>query len=160
MITWFLTNIWIFQALGIIVSILCLVASVRLMIKMDYFGGIKKYGVSLFKKYPSTNEVMASLWEKVLKRTTSRVPQEWGQAVLLADKIFDESLRVIGSKGKTVEERIQSADIQATGSLDEIKKIRANILHILQQEQKTITLDQAKETLRAYRDVLQRMGML
>ena len=160
MLSWFLDTLWLFKTIGIIVSVVFFVLAVQLMIRMDYFGGMKRYGMNLVRKHPSTSDAMGAMWKKVLKHIGSKNPEEWKKAVLLADRVFDESLRVLGAKGKTVEERMQTADVESTGSLEELSGLRSVMLHALQQEQGMVSREDAKTILRAYRGVLRRMGML
>lgn len=160
MISWFLDSMWLFKAISFVVSAVFCVLTIRLMIKMQYFEAATKYGFNFLRKASSTNQVMEKFWKQVLKRVTSNNPEEWTKAVLDADKIFDESLRIVGSKGKTIEERITFADTSVTGSLNELIELRDEVLHTIQQEQGFITREKAKEILRAYRSALRQMGML
>ncbi len=160
MISWFLDTLWVFKAIAAVVSVVFCVLTIQLMIKMQYFEVITKYGFNFLRKAPSTNQIMEKFWKQALKRIVSNDPEDWKKAILAADKIFDESLRIIGSKGKTTEERIKSSDRAITGSLEEIAVLRTEVLHVIQQEQGFITREKAKEILRVYRSVLRQMEML
>ncbi|MFA7202073.1 MAG: hypothetical protein WC099_03730 [Candidatus Paceibacterota bacterium] len=160
MITWFLDSLWLFKTISFIVSVLFFVLTMRLMIKMQYFESATKYGFNFLRKVSSTNQVMEKFWKQILKRVTSHNPEEWKKAILDADRIFDESLRIIGSKGKTVTERIESADRSITGSLQDLTLLRNEVLHTIQQEQGFVSREKTKEILREYRSVLRQMGML
>ena len=159
MLTWFLENIIWFQILGFLISAVFCVLTVRLMIKMDYFTSSAQYSFRKLRKQPSTSTVMTGFWKRVLKHINSKNPQDWKRAVKDADKIFDEALKSVGSHGKDIEERIASADKEATGSLDEIIRLRKEILPKLKDEV-AMTHGEAKEILRAYREVLKKTEIL
>ena len=160
MISWFLDTLWLFKTISVIVSVVFFILAVQFMIRMDYFGGTKRYGMNLIRKHPSTSEVMESMWKKVLKLISSKNPEDWKKAVLFADTIFDESLRIVGGKGKTIEERIQTVNTETIGSLEELSGLRATILHTLKEEQGLVSREDAKTILRAYRSALRRMSMI
>ncbi len=160
MISWFLDTLWLFKTIGVIVSVVFFILAVQFMIRMDYFGGTKRYGMNLIRKHPSTSEIMESMWKKVLKLISSKNPEDWKKAVLLADTIFDESLRIVGGKGKTIEERIQTVNTETIGSLEELSGLRATMLHTLKEEQGLVSREDAKIILRAYRSALRRMSMI
>lgn len=160
MIAWFFENILFFQVFGFIISAVFFVLTARLMIKMNYFEANARYSFRKLRKNPSVQDLMDPYWNKVLKLITSKKAEDWKKAVQDADKILDESLKSVGTKGKTIEERIKSADREITGPLEELIRLRDEILPFLKEENAQITKDKAKEILRAYRDVLQRMGMI
>jgi hypothetical protein len=160
MLSWFFNNILLFQILGFIIAVVFFILTARLMIKMDYFSANAHYSFRTLRKNPSTRDLMDPYWNRVLKLITSKKDDDWKSAVKDADKIFDESLKSIGVKGKTIEERIQSVDQELTGSLDELTRLREEMLPLLEKSDEKITHNKAKEILRAYREVLQKMGMI
>ncbi|MCL2002057.1 hypothetical protein FWG76_01480 [Candidatus Saccharibacteria bacterium] len=86
-------------------------------------------------------------------------PKSWNETVLELDKMLDEVLRELGFEGKTMAERLKSANssIKNINAVWYAHKLRNEIAHT---RKFSIGFDQAKRAVSVYRRALQDLGVI
>lgn len=99
-------------------------------------------------------------WRRILKRMRSDSPESWKRAILDADDILDEILKMSGYVGNTPDERFQQLPPEALANHDRIiaaHKIRDQI-----QRNPEYTLDRSEAiaVLREYEKAFKQLGLI
>jgi hypothetical protein len=153
--TWY----W-FQFISLALSIFFLVASMRLIVKLDFFSDKRDYGWQAVRSDSIARARLQKAWKIVLKKITLPDSGEWKEAVLLADREFDEVIRSSGYRGATPEERLMVVDELAVANISKIRVLRAELLPSLTNEEASLDYEKAKELLREYRRAFQQLGVM
>ena len=154
-----MTWMWI-QFISLLVSLFFLAASIRLIVKMDFFSDKRDYGWQAVRSDAIARTRLQKAWKVVLKKITLPDSGAWKEAVLLADGEFDEIIRSSGYRGATPEERLMVVDESAVANISRIRVLRNELMPALNDEEASIDYEKAKELLREYRRAFQQLGMM
>jgi len=113
--------IWL-QLISVLLSGLFIWGTIYMITKVSYFNGkIEKYmdilGIGNLTKRRSLRG-----WEQIRKRVLSSAQQDWKLAVLEADKILNEILKMAGYLGTDLSKKLEILTKENLSNLDEIKK--------------------------------------
>lgn len=150
---------WI-QLVSLLISLFLLVASIRLIIKMDFFSDKRDYGWQAVRSDSIARTRLEKAWRVVLKKITLPDSGAWKEAVLLADNEFDEVIRSSGYRGATPEERLMVVDESAIANISRIRVLRGELIPALKDENASVDYEKAKELLREYRRAFKQLGMM
>lgn len=98
-------------------------------------------------------------WLAIEQSLKSDQPATAELAVIKADKLLDQALRERGFSGKTMGERMKSANSNWSNAnhVWTVHKLRNQIAH---EENVTVSYDNAKRSLGAYRQALKDLGAI
>lgn len=126
---------WIlfYQAIFILVSLLLLGFIVFALINTSWLKRIIIWDLKeILTRKPYIAKKYAKKWKKIKQKAVTGLESERKLAVLEADEILDESLKIMGYPGKDLDERLEKITTEILPNLEEIKevrKIRNNIVH-------------------------------
>lgn len=100
-------------------------------------------------------------WKKIMDRAQNESPQVLTLAIIDADKLVDDTLRMLGFTGEHVAERLErlgkSQKMKTLNSLWQAHRIRNNLVHATGFQ---IASRQAREVLSAYEDFFKELKVL
>lgn len=98
-------------------------------------------------------------WKQVKKRLESKDKKQWRLAVVEADAIFDETLKIAGYNGKTFDERLESADHTRffNISVEEIKEAHRLKDRIVSEPEFSVALNEAEVIIKMYKNACQEL---
>lgn len=93
-------------------------------------------------------------WRQVKKRLESKDKKQWRSAVVEADAIFDEALKIAGYNGKTFDERLEAADHTKffNISVEEIKEAHRLKDRIASEPEFQVSLNEVEVIVRMYKN--------
>jgi|GEM_PF-2318758 len=157
---WFVDNFFWIQIGSTILSIILLVAIVRLIIKVDYYADKREYGWEILKLGNLRQKKLTNLWQRTLKKVAKPNPEEWKRAVFEVDNFFDDSLKGSGYIGGSEEERMAKVGKDKISNIQELIAIHLEITALKAEENSVIEHEKVKEFLRAYRKAFRELGLL
>ena len=158
--TWIINHMGIMESISFLISALFCVLSIRLMIAMDYFSEDMRYRWNIFKHISNDTQRIMSIWKKILDLVVSHDPHDWRQAVVFADALLDEVLKIAGYRGRSVEERLAHVDEAALPTIGMLRRVRMRVFALLAEDEPHLEQHQVKELLREYRQVFKQLGMM
>ena len=158
-IVWFIQHFWVVQSIATVVSVLLLVGIIYYIIKLDYFGDKREYGVKAVNYASATKKAQKKEWDKVLNDIKSANPALWKEAFERADELLAETFRAAGYKGFNAEQVLTYIYEEQVPGIEELKKERQTLTTLLAQEGFVPERNQVKKVLRVYREVLKNFGI-
>lgn len=153
-------NLYIFELSSIFLSALLLWGIVFTMSEsgfitkrieewMDYLG----YGdVGKFRQLKA--------WKAILKKMKSVEPIDWKKAIMEADKILDDILKLSGFRSPTTDERFKQLTPEMMPNLDELASAHKIRNRCAQEPDFVLSKDEAVQTLKIYKKSFQEFGIL
>ena len=89
-------------------------------------------------------------WRQILKRLHSSDQVQWKLAVMEADRILDEILKMAGYKGESMDERLEAMNEAQLSNLEQIKNAHRIRQQISQNPDFQITRDEARGIIKIY----------
>ena len=99
-------------------------------------------------------------WKNIISGAKSNNPDLWKKAILDADSMFDEILKMSGYRGITVHDRFQQLPREAISNYDQILAAHQVRDKIRQDEEFFPTQSEAIEVLKVYQKTFQELGLL
>jgi len=142
------------------ISLILLVAVIRLIILIDYFSDKRDYGWRIARGASAEKKRSSKQWKGILELVKKHTPLAWKEAVQKADAMVDEVLKAGGYAGNSIDERLMKIDASQIAHIDEIRRVRKEVFLKMEDEQGMLDLSETKKLLRLYRDVLRQFGMI
>lgn len=136
--------------------------TVFFIIKFQKLVGLKAQMTKLAVRVPESTSGGASQskWEEILRHMNSDREAEWKFAIIEADKLVDNSLKIAGYQGDTMGERLMNIDKDQFPNLDglwEAHKIRNKLVHDVNY---FLRYAEAKTAIQLYEKVLEELGIV
>lgn len=145
---------------AISISGLAIVATLYFILKLRELNLNKPEPVQQQLETATSDDYFNRHWQEIQQHATSDQEIQWRVAVIEADKLVDEILRLRGYEGKTMGERLTLITREQLNSIDYLwyaHKIRNRIVH---QTGSNLTQAELKEALEGYQKALRELGVL
>jgi len=151
--------IWL-QFVSILISVILLGWIIYMMMKTNYFSGkIEDYmdtlGIGDLTKRKSLKG-----WQQIRKRIISTAQQDWKLAVLEADKIFGEILKMAGYLGNDIDKKLEILTKDNLSNLDDMKKAHNLSAQIMRDPGMELKKEDAVTALKAYKKAFIELNLL
>ena len=155
--TEYLPMIKIFSA---IFSLVCLGAIIYLVLRMNLLRDIKKKVVETYSWSDVSEQRVIKAWKEIEERIKTGKEAELKLAIIEADRVLDEVLKVAGYKGETMAERMEQVTPAQLANIEKVwraHKIRNRIVH---ESDYKISQQEVLEVLDAYKKAFQEFGLI
>lgn len=99
-------------------------------------------------------------WQRIMKRLRSTSPTSWKQAILEADHIFDEVLKMSGYYGADVHERFAKLPPEALSHRDRLLAAHKVRDRIRQEPDFALSREDAVAVLKEYEHAFRELGLI
>lgn len=100
------------------------------------------------------------IWKRILRAVRSKEMANWKKAILEADYIFDEVLKMSGYRGPTVHDRFKQLPPEALSNYEDIMAVHRVRDRVKQEPDFTITQDEAVQAIKIYEKAFRELGLL
>jgi len=100
------------------------------------------------------------VWGRILKRIRSESVTSWKQAILEADHLFDEILKMSGYRGDTIHDRFQQLSPEALSNRDKIIAAHKVRDRIRQEPNLEMSREDAVAVLQVYQHAFRELGLI
>jgi len=156
----FLDYLPIIKVVAGIFSVICLIAIIYLISKINLFwetvGRIKEnYSFS-----DLSEKRVLKAWKEIEEKMKGGRKTEMKLAIIEADRVLDEVLKVAGYKGETIAERMEKVTPAQLTNIDKVwraHKIRNRIVH---ESEFNISEQEVEEVIKTYKKAFQEFGLI
>ena len=153
-------NIFWFHLSSLFISSLFIVGIIYSIIKSPYINmKIEGYMDTLGVKTLSRRKARQA-WQQILARIAKGTPANLKAAILEADRILDEILKLSGFYGETMDDRLKQATEKHIANLEDIKEVHRIASRIARDPDFTIDRKTAIETLKIYQQLFEEFGIV
>ena len=116
--------------------------------------------MDIFGKGNITKRRSLKGWEQIKKRIISTEQQDWKLAVLEADTILNEILKMSGYLGSDLTKKLETLKAENLQSLDEIKKAHSVAAQIMKDPGMELKKEDAISALKIYKKAFIELNLL
>ena len=157
---WLGPNLIWFQLTSVLLSGLFLWGIIYIITKVNYFNGKIEHYMDILGKGNITKRRSLKGWEQIRKRILSSEQQDWKLAVLEADKILDEILKMAGYLGNDLGKKLEILTPENLPSLAEIKKAHSLAANILRDPSMELKREDAIVVLKSYKKAFIELNLI
>lgn len=110
------------------------------------------------KTLPKRRAIIA--WRQIQRRLKKGGQTNYKLAILEADKIFDEILKLSGFTGESMNERVRKAEEGEIPNIEKLVQAHRTARKILLDPEFNVDLTLAKETIKIYQDLFYEFGLV
>lgn len=158
--SWLEPNLIWFQLLSVLLSGLFIWGIIYIITRVNYFDMKMEKYMDVLGRGNLTKRRSLKGWEQIKKRIVSPVQQDWKLAVLEADKIFDEILKMAGYLGSDLTKKLETLKPENLASLEEIKKAHDLARKIMSDPGMELKKDDAITALKSYKKAFIELNLL
>ena len=153
-------SLGLLKFLSVVVSIILFYGIMALIIKTNFLGVRVDRFKEQWTNIDLTRHRTVKAWNQVLRRMKAGDESNLKLALIEADKILDEVLKLSGYRGETVADRLKQVTTAQFPNVNEIwavHKIRNRIVH---EPDFQITKPEAEEGVRIYARAFRQVGLI
>lgn len=153
-------NLWWLQILSLILSALFVWGIIYIIVKTNYFE-IKReeYLDMMGKGYVSKRRSLRA-WRQIKKRLESQDQNDWRLAVLEADHLLNQILKMSGYLGIRLEEKLEIITSAQLANIEDVKRAHSVRDKIAQDPAFEISQKEAKEIVDVYRQSFKELNLI
>lgn len=155
----------VYSVIAILFSLACFVGFIYAKIRYDQLYGTEMEALKEAEaRWAARHEGRAaknSRWDAILVRVSENNPESWRVAIIEADILLDETLTNAGYVGKSLGEKLKSANPQSMKTIQdawEAHKVRNEIAHV--GSDFVLTKKTAQETIVQFERVFREFGVI
>lgn len=148
------------EGLGLLSSFLFFGLAVFYIVRLKVFDfRIQRYQEILSQKTLNRSHSIRA-WQRIKKRLSTGRQEEMKLAIVEADKILNELLKVGGYAGKDLEEKLKLADSAQLSNIESLRETHQFCRRILSEPELVINYAQALENLKVYAQAFQELELI
>ncbi|MBU4348659.1 hypothetical protein KJ671_04130 [Patescibacteria group bacterium] len=148
------------HSISLLLSGLFLWGIIYIFIKTDYFNLKTEEYMDIFGVGNLTKRRSLKGWEQIRKRILSSDQQDWKIAILEADKILDEILKMSGYIGSDLDNRLELVRKENLAVLEEIKNAHNLARQIIKDPSMELKKENAIVALKSYKKAFIELNLL
>ena len=156
---WVEFNLVTLQTISFFISLILIAGIIYALVKSKYFDykTERLMDALMVGNLPQRRSIKG--WQEIMKKISSKKEQDWQTALILADSILDEVLKLAGYYGKNLTDRLDSITSAQMGNIEELRQA-----HQLAQQAKKEDFSTSKaeisEAIYVYRKTFQELRLL
>lgn len=153
-------NLWWLQLLSLLFSALFILGIIYIFLKTQYFGMKKEQFLDILGKgYVSRSRSLRG-WKQIQKRMQSKEQNQWKLAVLEADRILNEILKMSGYLGDDLDEKLELITPAQLANVEDVKAAHEIRNKISQDPTFEITQEKAKDAINIYKQSFKELNLI
>jgi len=149
---------WI-RVVSAVVSFILLGGIVYLIMQIDYFSDRREYGWRIWRGKKGEKKRSLRKWKTILEDVASGDASRLTNAVLTAQGLVGETLRVAGYKGASFGELLHSVSETDVPCIVETRRMYKDISEYIEKKEELSRQD-VKALLRLFREILRQFGVV
>ena len=158
--SWLEPNLLWLQLIGVLLSGLFLWGIIYIITQVQYFNMKVERYMDVFGVGNLTKRKSLKGWQQIRKRIMSEVQQDWKLAVLEADQILNEILKMAGYLGSDLTKKLEILKPENLVSLEEVKDAHSLAIKIVNDPALELTKEDAIRALKSYKNAFKELNLL
>lgn len=152
-------NLWWLRILSVVISILLFVGIIYILIRVNYLNIKAEEFINILgaAKLPKRRALRG--WKQIQLRLASQDSQQWKIAILEADKILDEILKMSGYLG-SIDNKLALITSAQLSNIEEIKTVHRIREQIGQDPTYEISQESAAQALEIYKKAFIELNLI
>lgn len=156
---WFLNNLWWLQVVSVILSAVFLWGIIHIITATNYINLKKEQFLEPFgKDYVSRRRSLIA-WKNIQKRLNSEDQNDWKLAILEADHILNEILKMSGYLGK-LSDQLKMLSEEQLKNIEDVSRAHGIADKIKNDPSFLITQDEAREVIEVYKQSFKDLNLI
>ena len=153
-------NLWWLQNLSLILSALFLWGIIYIFIRTNYLEIKRERFLDILGKgYVSRRRAIKG-WRQIQKRLWSREQNQWKLAILEADHILNEILKMSGYLGSNLEEKLELITSAQLTNVEDVKRVHQIRHKIASDPSFEISFEETKEIIGIYKESFKELNLI
>jgi len=159
-IIWIRENLLIIQISSLFISSVLLVLIIFFIVKTNMLSEEIEHFISVLGSKDLSRRRSLKAWKQIQKRLKTGQANQLKLAVLEADRILNEILKMAGWPGKNLDERLEQAGPVELSNLEEIRQAHKLRNRIANEPNFIITPNEAGLIVEIYKKVFQELNLI
>lgn len=153
-------NLWWLQLLSVLVSALFLWGIVYILSKTQYFAVKKEQFLDILGKGHVSRSRSLKAWRQILERMKSEEQNQWKLAILEADHILNEILKMSGYLGSRLDDKLDLITPVQLANIDSVRNAHLMRDKIAKDPTFEITREEAEEVIKIYKQAFKELNLI
>jgi hypothetical protein len=153
-------NLWWLQLVSLLISVLFLLGIIYIFIKTSYFEMKKEQFLDILGRgYVSKSRSLRG-WKQIQKRMQSKEQNQWKLAILEADRILDEILKMSGYLQKNLDEKLELITPAQLANAEDVKRAHRVRNKIAEDPTSEISREEAESIIKVYKQAFKELNLI
>ncbi len=153
-------NLLTIQITSFLISSVLLGLTIFFISKTDFLSQPIEHLFEVFGKANKFKTRIIKGWKEIRRRLKSGKPDDLKLAVVEADKILDDILRLAGYAGRDLDECLEQMPANQFSNFEELKQAHKFSVRIVNEPGFVISLDEAKTIIGTYKKAFQELNLI
>jgi len=153
-------NLLLIQFLSLFISGILLFFSIYFLVKTGIVGQDIEHYIGVFTSKDICKRRSLMAWKQIQKRLKTGKADRLKLAILEADRILNEILKMAGYPGKNLDERLEQADSAQISNIEELRQAHKLKNRLVSEPDFVITRNEAEIIIDIYKKALQELNLI
>ena len=153
-------NLLLLQFISLVISTVLVGFTVYFIIKLNFVGDAFEHYVDVLSSKGITHRRGIKAWRKIQKRLASGDEAEFKTAILEADRILNDILKMAGYPGINLDERLAQIDSAQLSNVEEIQQVHKLHDKIVSEQDFPISLGEAQVAMAIYEKAFRELKLI
>jgi hypothetical protein len=157
---WYKYNLIIFQAFSLFISFIFLALIIYFNIVLNLTGEKISLWLDVLGAKNITRRRSLKVWTQIQRRLKAGDPKNLRMAILEADRILEELLKIAGYPGRTLDEQLAKIIPNQIPAIEQLRLVHKLRNRIIAEPDFSPDIKEAEEAIKVYKIVFQDLGLL
>ncbi len=159
-IIFFSENIVLFQFISLFISGILLAFVIYYLVKLNFVGERLEHYIDVLGSKNISKRRTLRAWKQIRKRLKTKNESQFKLAILEADRILNEILKMAGYKGKDLDEILKQITPAQLSNINEIWQVHKLRNRISSEPDFLISLNEAEIAIDIYKKAFQELNLI
>ncbi len=153
-------NLLLLQFISLVISTVLIGFVIYFIIKLNFMGNTIEHYVDVFSSKGITHRRGIKAWKRIQKMLASGDESEFKKAILEADRILNDILKMAGYSGINLDERLTQMTPAQLLNIEEIRQVHKLHNKIVSEQDFLISLGEAQVAMAIYKKAFQELKLI
>ena len=153
-------HLLLLKFISLLISSVLIGFTIYFIIKLNFVGDTIEHYFDVLSSKGMTHRRSIRAWRMIQKRLNSGEESEFKTAILEADRILNDILKMAGYPGKNLEERLTQITSAQLSNIEEIQQVHKLHDRIVSESDFPISLNEARVAIEIYKKSFQEMKLI